>query len=279
MKRQLLPSALLASLLALPARADIAVPVTAYYLGSLDWAIPLLLPIVAIEAFLVWYLLGRHLSYSFWKVLAQLAFVNATTALLGIAVLVCVDVYTPEPLFLLQLGLTIVFEFLLLYRYYAARKRPQRVSPGLLLGVTALINLPSYLLLFGLLYAFYEGSARFRGVKPYMENLQNMVETYAVDSGGLFPENLAALEAAASKPDTYYWRELNRPRGRGFFHDLPPGASLVLLPGETPRPDSISYKPIMQAGKPCGYEIEGYDYQGKPIVEKDSAASFRVECP
>ncbi|HEY9841094.1 MAG TPA: hypothetical protein V6D23_11605, partial [Candidatus Obscuribacterales bacterium] len=244
-----------------------------------DWSISLLLPIVAIEAFLVWYLLGRHLSYAFWKVLAQLAFVNATTALLGIVVLVCVDVYAPEPLFLLQLGLTIVFEFLLLYRYYAARKRPQRVSPGLLLGVTALINLPSYLLLFGLLYAFYEGPARFRGVNPYMHNLQAMVETYAVDAGGLYPENLAALEAAASKPETFYWKELRRPRGRGFFRDLPPGASLVLLPDEPPRPDSISYRPILKAGKPCGYEITGYDYQGKPIVEKDSAASFRVECP
>lgn len=48
-------------------------------------------------------------------------------------------------------------------------------------------------------------------VKANMHTLQTMIETYAVDTGGVYPSNMSELYQDATKNSYYYWRELDNP--------------------------------------------------------------------
>ena len=110
--------------------------------------------------------------------------------------------------------------------------------------------------------------------------LKDMVEIYAVDHNGLYPEDLAALRAAATRPGANYWQELNKPAPTGFFREFPPGPSLLLMPGEAPRPDSLEYRPLRdKTGRPCGYVIEGYDGGGSKLTEGGKEHLASEPCP
>ena len=103
--------------------------------------------------------------------------------------------------------------------------------------------------------------------KVYMHTLQTMVETYAVDWGGLYPPNLAALEAEARRPDRGYWKELITTPPRRFFQPRPSPLAMVLPPAAAPQPNTMVYQPrFNRAGMACSYEIYGYDFNLRPFT-------------
>lgn len=107
-------------------------------------------------------------------------------------------------------------------------------------------------------------------LKTRMHRLRMMVETYAVDWEGRYPQNLKVLKAEAQQPGKNYL--LKEPGEqlcqdysldqalRDFFQNrvsIQPGRSQD--PGETPVPCGISYLPSMNL---THYFIYGYDKFG-----------------
>lgn len=279
----------------LAALADVAVPVSANYLGSLWLAIPLLIPVIAIEALILWAMLGKRLGQSIWWSLRQMAWINLVTSLVGTAFLLVLEVYSPEPLFFVQFLLTIGLEFLLLLRPTRIERSLGKVTRTQLFGLSGLMNLPSYALLFVLLWFNYAGPSRNPNLRSQMEKLQTMVETYAVDWGGLYPDSLEQLRAEATRRQ--YWNEPRLPSQTRFFRDPYQRDSMLLFSGDSPRPYGIAYRPLYRApgtrptanlaeqagqgaknGPACGYEISGYGYDGKLLTVNGTPKVLRAGC-
>lgn len=264
---------------ALPARADIAVPVVSSFLGSQLWSLPLLGGVILLEALMVWALVGRRRELGFGRVLGHLAVVNLLSTLFGFAYLL----FSPddfnfelEPVFFKMLALTIVIEFVGLFYFYGKRKRSQPLSRLRVLGLSVLLNAPSYLLLGLLMYATYHQRPPRRQGETAMRELGTMAENYAVDNGGLYPKDLQTLIAAGEAGG--YWREPRVPGARGFFRSWPSGESLLLRPGQPPRPNSAGYRSrLNKKGAVCGYEIYGYDEYGHALKTKLSEPD--TPCP
>lgn len=271
-------TAILAGWPSLPARADIAVPVVSSFLGSQLWSLPLLGGVILLEALIVWALVGKRREHGLGRVLGQLAAVNLLSTLFGFAYLL----FSPddfsfelEPVFFKMLGLTIFIEFLGLFYFYGRGKRSEPLSRLRVLGLSVLINAPSYLLLGWLMYATYhQRTPRYLG-QTALRELRTMVETYAVDAGGVYPKDLQTLIATAQA--AHYWREPRIPGARGFFRSWPEGASLLLRPGQPPRPDSAGYRALLdKKGEVCGYQLYGYDHEGRAI--KPRPGEFGSPC-
>ncbi len=105
--------------------------------------------------------------------------------------------------------------------------------------------------------------ARRSSVKANMHTLQTLVETYAVDSEGVYPENLDDLQQAAEKMD--YWRVTINP----FDAESP---SMSDYQTYQPGPDFIGrvfYEPVYDSsGQITSYKIYGADEQGQLIQDK-----------
>lgn len=116
--------------------------------------------------------------------------------------------------------------------------------------------------------------ARVSSVKANMHTLQTMIETYAVDWGGCYPDNLEAMREEAIRQDRQYWRDLKNPftdaMGIGFrgamvdYSEFVPGAEASGLAIYKPKPPA--------PGESCivSYEILGSDGKGELIQDKDS---------
>jgi len=110
--------------------------------------------------------------------------------------------------------------------------------------------------------------AKLSSVKANMHTLQTVVETYAVDYGGIYAPDLQSLQAAAQNPSEYgsYWKDFYNPYtnktglGQSFLHyrDYVPGpemAGLVLY-------EVLGEEPYIT------YSIYGTDQDGQ-LIQKD----------
>ncbi|MFN8670948.1 MAG: hypothetical protein U0457_02565 [Candidatus Sericytochromatia bacterium] len=92
--------------------------------------------------------------------------------------------------------------------------------------------LPIFIYYFLLFYLFsilsmgYQGDqtrAKVSYTIGNMHRLQTMLETYAVDNNGIYPENIYKLRSAASNKKNYYWIEskniYNNKKGLGYVYD------------------------------------------------------------
>jgi hypothetical protein len=82
--------------------------------------------------------------------------------------------------------------------------------------------------------AFACDCAKISSTKANMHTLQTIVETYAVDSGGLCPDNLAKLKAQGQAPGREYWKDFNNPftrlKGEGKSYAMLPLKNDALVP-------------------------------------------------
>ncbi|HEY9844008.1 MAG TPA: hypothetical protein V6D23_26290, partial [Candidatus Obscuribacterales bacterium] len=110
--------------------------------------------------------------------------------------------------------------------------------------------------------------AKVSSVKANMHTLQTLVETYAVDWGGVYPPDLDALYAEASRPGAEYWRNVTNPytERSGIGHR----GSLLDFSQFLADPDFQGlalYQPV--PGSPIvKYYIYGSDAKGKLVQDK-----------
>ncbi|HEY9842262.1 MAG TPA: hypothetical protein V6D23_17500 [Candidatus Obscuribacterales bacterium] len=94
--------------------------------------------------------------------------------------------------------------------------------------------------------------------KANMHTLQTIVETYAVDSKGIYPANIAELSKAARKPGFEYWKDFQNPVTfeSGYMRSYQDE-------GQPPIPGIVTYQPIHTTkGRFRSYRIYGYDEKG-----------------
>lgn len=263
---------------ALPARADVAIPLVDIVFGS-GTTIPLLLGVILLETLIVWFTFAHKTSYSFLQVLGQLALMNGVTTLIGYF-FVFGDVRETqlESVFKLMFVLTLLIETAIFYYFYSPSKSEQKVPA--ILGSGLLANLTSYALLFALLYNTYEYTPRRPLLKGSMHSLQTMVETYAVDWGGLYAPTIEALETEAKEPGKSYWRAIEIPGTKRFYQKKSPGQSLLLRSNEQSRPYSIRYSPLLMPkhdDRAYGYQIVAYGRDGKLLTQKEKVFTLHSD--
>ncbi|PKL76396.1 MAG: hypothetical protein CVV27_10465, partial [Candidatus Melainabacteria bacterium HGW-Melainabacteria-1] len=114
--------------------------------------------------------------------------------------------------------------------------------------------------------------ARISSVKANMHTLQTLVETYAVDWGGIYPRNLQDLYAEASRKTDYgsYWRDVKNPYSAqsGIGHQ----GSLLDFKNYLPEAKAdfkglAMYQPL-PGPEPTSYAIYGTDQHGDLIQDR-----------
>ena len=120
-------------------------------------------------------------------------------------------------------------------------------------------------------------------VKSRMHGLQTMIEIYAVDWGGLFPQDLTALEAEARVVGKEYWKapgaQLCEPYtlGQALADHLQGQVSVRIgqaIDGrshQTPAPCGILYLPSPGLTR---YFLYGYDAKGRQLREHQRLIFF-----
>lgn len=115
-----------------------------------------------------------------------------------------------------------------------------------------------------------------RVVWANMNSIQTIAETYAVDSGGIYPQNLKQMYQAATQAKQAYWQDMLNP----FTGQK--GLNGALLDYDTSHPGqaykgTVIYQAISIKGVTSSYRIMGMDhlgrwiqYQGAPLVLSNS---------
>lgn len=114
--------------------------------------------------------------------------------------------------------------------------------------------------------------AKISSVKANMHTIQTMVETYAVDWGGTYAPNMAALQKEAKKQGMSYWKDFTNPftgktgvaqNGSVIDYSLYKNA-------KSPKDFAglVLYEPLMEPKQKqiVGYKIYGCDQDGKLIM-------------
>jgi type II secretory pathway pseudopilin PulG len=100
-------------------------------------------------------------------------------------------------------------------------------------------------------------------VKSNMHTLQTMLETYAVDWGGVYPSNIQVLYREANKKDKGYWKDFSNP----LTGNSGTGVSYA-NEGESQAPGIVTYAPVGTKDV-TRYFIYGYDKKdGKRVQNK-----------
>jgi len=92
---------------------------------------------------------------------------------------------------------------------------------SMIIGILTAVAIPNFV--------SAQDRARIADVKSNMHVFRTSVETYAVDYGGLYPENVEQLHSEASNPESRYWQEILNP--------------FTKLPGETEAYRTLSSSP------------------------------------
>ena len=130
---------ILAVLMTIPASlfADVITPLSYYTL-------PLLLPVILLEAALLWLLFKKWLErIRIWKALLIAIVSNLASSLVGLAI----PIYKNRTENLMWLGVAFVLSVLIEWAIYVPFIRKK---PGVLLGISAIVNLASYILILAL---------------------------------------------------------------------------------------------------------------------------------
>lgn len=105
-------------------------------------------------------------------------------------------------------------------------------------------------------------------VKANMHTLQTMLETYAVDWGGLYPDSLAQLKHEATNSSYAYWKELTNP------YTSETGLYNAILDYQAYRPlpqfkGMALYEPLPENGRVSTYRIWGTDEKAQILQDKN----------
>ncbi|MBT9544918.1 MAG: hypothetical protein IV090_05965 [Candidatus Sericytochromatia bacterium] len=105
-------------------------------------------------------------------------------------------------------------------------------------------------------------------VMANMHNLATMLETYASDWQGVYPESLKTLEQEAKQTENPYWKEIVNP-----YTSLSGSPNTLANEKELPQA-GIKYRGFVSFEVPAAdlyrkYTIYGYDKHGKKITYKD----------
>ncbi len=116
--------------------------------------------------------------------------------------------------------------------------------------------------------------AKQSSIKANMHTLQTMIETYAVDWGGVYPKDLAILEKEAKKSGYSYWRDFTNP------YTSKKGASHTIIDIKNIKPDSklpgqVIYIPLTDSTKQItSYFLVGLDENGKLISDNNNGSFY-----
>lgn len=136
---------------------------------------------------------------------------------------------------------------------------------AVIIGFLILLALPNYLGAGG------DCRPPSSSVKANMHTVQTMVETYAVDWGGIYPATLKALEIEAKKTETTaYWKEITNPI-TGYTGV---GRALIDM-GQSPQEGVVVYQAVYAKdpsaeGKTAAlsYVLYGYEKATERIQDK-----------
>lgn len=114
----------------------------------------------------------------------------------------------------------------------------------------------------------YGSGEKLSSVKANMHTLETIVETYAVDYGGVYPSNLSALRYEAKRPGREYWKEFTNPlTGKSGAHlsydDFVP--TDIADPAQAGQ---VIYAPVTSCGPIVSYYIYGLAKDGTRIQDK-----------
>lgn len=133
-------------------------------------------------------------------------------------------------------------------------------APLALGGIGAAIALPNFV--------GAQDRAKMSSVKANMHTFQTLLETYAVDYGGVYPENVEELYKEASSPsEDYapYWKDFNNPytseTGEGQSYD-----DYSAMKDGKGRPGMVYYQVIDE--DKTRYKIWGTDKDGNLLKDK-----------
>src|SRR5690606_10094262 len=103
--------------------------------------------------------------------------------------------------------------------------------------------------------------------KANMHTFQTMVETYAVDWGGYYPDSVAALKNEAQNVDYPYWKELMNP----FSDQSGEGKAYLDYSRYQAGPEHKGMVLYQVSEDRFGYQIMGTDKLGKKIMDQEQA--------
>lgn len=120
------------------------------------------------------------------------------------------------------------------------------------------------------LHAYQQGNQETPSVPASMHVFQTMIETYAVDWGGVYPNSVAELRAEATAGTAPYWKELKNPltgetgEGKAYldfsnFEAGDPGQKGLVLYKHFPD-DQTRYEIVGVDEEGWLYQQEGQDY-------------------
>lgn len=102
--------------------------------------------------------------------------------------------------------------------------------------------------------------------KSNMHTFQTIVETYGVDWGGVYADNVSLLQQEAQAGQNPYWKDFKNPISG--YNGL--GKSFADETG-SPEPGIVTYRVEKDIyGQHTSYAIYGYDKDGKPLKYKGS---------
>ncbi len=147
-----------------------------------------------------------------------------------------------------------------------------------IIGILVAIALPNFI--------GAQDRAKVSSVKANMHTVQTVIETYAVDWGGVYADNLTNLRVEATVAGREYWKEFTNPftgksgsstlNGQGsYLATVSPvvstaAATLGSVTGSNSTDaGKVLYDPVISAGAPIiRYFVYGTGKDGKAIVDK-----------
>lgn len=128
-----------------------------------------------------------------------------------------------------------------------------------IIGILVAIALPNFI--------GAQDRAKLSSVKANMHTLQTIAETYAVDWGGVYAQNLSTMKSVATSGNNKYWKDFTNP----FTSATDVGGSMTdyAASGEAGK---VLYRPTTDsAGAYTVYGIYGRDKSGTDIQDKGKA--------
>lgn len=118
--------------------------------------------------------------------------------------------------------------------------------------------------------------AKISSVKANMHTFQTIVETYAVDWGGVYPPNVEALKIEATQPGREYWKDFSNPytdkSGKDSSYTDISHIQLQKRGGiSSPRSEDaglVLYSPVWEKKFIVKYFIYGLDKAGQTVLDK-----------
>ncbi|MEZ0375069.1 MAG: type II secretion system protein [Candidatus Sericytochromatia bacterium] len=142
-----------------------------------------------------------------------------------------------------------------------------------IIGILVAIALPNFI--------GAQDRAKLSSVKANMHTLQTIVETYAVDWGGVYAANVAGLKTEATVVGREYWKDFSNPftgtsgLGASYNDDSIATITAAGATGLTSTSAGLTlYGPVVTGTSVTKYYVYGLDKAGLAI--RDKGANFTL---